>query len=74
MSPYQTIVRTFVLWMHYLSLDCSQDGLTGKGKLNMISDGTAFQTCMHMHSSQQLRSDIISVPFLKSTAPVTDYA
>lgn len=64
-SPYQTMVRTSVSWMHYLSLDCSQHGLTGKGKLNMISDGTAFQTCTHMHSTQQLRSDIILVPFLE---------
>lgn len=60
--------------MHYLSLACSQDGLTGQGKLNMLSIGTAFQTCVHTHSSQRLKSDIISVPFLKSTAPVTDYA
>lgn len=71
-SPHQTMVRTSVLWMHYLSSDCSRDGLPGKGKLNMCSIDAAFQTCVHMHSSQRLRSDIIFVPFLKSTVLVTD--
>lgn len=54
--PYQTMVRTSVLWMHYLSLACSQDGLTGQGKLNMLSIGTAFQTCAHTYfSAAQIR-------------------
>lgn len=61
-SPYQTMVRTSVLWMHYLSLDCFQDGLPGKG--------TAFQTPMQAHSSQQLRYSFVSILGVLQQLPI----